>query len=315
MKEKLKYLSAGLLACAAVGLVACDDDEMPANEWSSAYVYLGRPSLSSDLLTFDLVHTPSGIMTEGVAIPVSVRLSKARKSDVTVTLKTVAEGISTDLLVSKYNGTLLIPAGELEVRDTITVTNWDFALESKDAAVYNIEIAIDKVQPAAGDLRISSRESIRSVRINKSQYSNVYNGKKPEGARIADRSGWIVRYTDDPTGERWQDGNDLKDDNEWSYAYVYTYLCIEIDLGSMQTLTGLETRSGYFGAEFVHTSCSILSSDDGITWTTQSAQSAIAITDTQYVAFANPVTARYFRWMMWGGNCLSTEIYAWQAAE
>lgn len=313
--DKIKYVIAGCFLIASAGLVACEDDEMPVDEWSSTYVYLARNSLSSDVLTFELSHMPSGIVAEEMVIPVTVRLSKTRKSDVTVVLKkTIGGEMPAEAAVFKYGGTLVIPAGELESRDTVTVSNWDFAAVSKDAAEYTIDIAIDRVHPASGDLRISSRENICSVQINKSHYSNVYNGKRPEGARIEDRSGWVAKYSDDPSGVKWLDGKALLDNDNYSYAYVYNYLCIEVDMGSAQKLTGLETVSG-FGANYAHTSCSILSSDDGATWTTQSAQSSIASAGTQYVAFATPVTARYLRWMMWGGNCLSSEIYAWQVAE
>lgn len=316
MIEKLKYLLAGsLLLAAAGGFVACDDDETTVDEWESTYVLLERPVLGSNEITYSIRHTDDGLSGWDGLFTFAVSLSKPCASDVMVKVGfDAAAELPEGLFLLGENGQMTIPAGETQAVNTLQCDlQLLTALVGDNAASYTVPIRIETVVPSKEDLRISSKQNDLIVNVNKGKLTNVIVGQQPSGTDM-DRSGWTVSVstTDSETADNFRKTSNLTDDNAWSYEYVYTYLCIQIDLGAETSVTGLETYSAY-GAAYAHTSCQIYSSVDGVNWIPEHDRVSIAADTNQYVSFIKPVKARYFRWRMWGSNVLSSEMYVYQA--
>lgn len=315
MFEKLKYfLAASLLVAVGGGSVACDDDDATPDEWSSDYVYLGQLKPAVRSTSFNVSHSSLGVAGETeIWMPVAVRLSHPRKSDVTVTLSSAVEGgMPAGDVVFREGGTVVIPAGETVARDTVDVlTDWSFVAKGKET--YRVTVGIGSVKPASGDLRVSSKQSSLSLSVDKAVFADIIAGERPAGSRM-DRSGWEVSWIDQEGSENWKVSGNLTDGDDWSYLFFgKPYMGIKIDMGSVRTITGLETYSAY-GNGYAMTSCGIAASEDGTDWTlvTPDDRLAVSAAATQYVSFVVPVTARYIIWHFYGSSVLSSEVYAYQ---
>ena len=316
MIEKLKYIFWGALALSVAGCcTACDEETAEFDEWGSNYVYLERLQLGVSGLEFKQTHSSLGVAGDmKVEIPLAVRLYKTCESNVSVKLSYAVEGgMPEDVIVFKNGGTVIIPAGELVVNDTLqVVTDWKFA--PKEATAYKITASIESVEPASDQLRISSKQKSLSASITKNKLTDIQANVKPDGIRIADRSGWMV-YTTPTQGSdvSWNKVTELNDGNTSNYIwYNKPYLGVKIDLGSTMTISGLENYVAY-GASYAMSSCAVYTSDDNVNWTLVTPEDGLAINTgyTQYVWFIAPVTGRYIIWHMYGSSCLSSELYVY----
>lgn len=317
MIEKIKYLLAGALALSAVAFVACSDEEQVFDEFDATYVYIARPVLGSNTVVFNVSHTPDGIIEKNKTMAsVIVRLSKPMNSDVTVTLATKLDGFTDESVEFQEGGIHVIPAGELEVRDTLVIKDWSFALDAKPAATYNATISIGAVRPESGTLRISSKQNSNLMTVNKSQFtaSNVRPDQRPTGTSLTPRSGWVVTSTKNQDDTGWTDAAKMIDGSNSTYVYNNGgYMGITVDLGAAHTVTGLHIYNSY-GASYAANQCVLLSSNDGVTWKMESDEvlrDVITPSSDQYVSFAKPVKARYLRWKLWGGSVLCSELYVY----
>ena len=306
MFEKFKYLYVGLIMLAVImGSVACDDESVEFDEWTSTYVYLDR-NIGGSGLEFFLKHTPSGIEGD-VVIPFVLKLSKASSSDISVILK--SEFVDTEL---EQTITTVIPAGSTMVKDTIRITGWDFALEIEPSVVYSGSFAISEVTPALEGLKVSPKLNKEELTVTKGIYSQLTTGVAPSGKRIDDRSAWTVSAL---SGSDWYSTTKVTDGDNGSYEYAYNKLAFEIDLGSEKAISGVETYSN-FGDDYAHSTYSISISNDGVEWTPLCADGEpMVVAATQYVSLLKSLNARYIRWYMWGSNCLSSEMYVWENVE
>ncbi len=318
MIEKLKYLLAGFLVAAVAGcLVACDDDEPAADEWTADYVYLERPELGVASREFNLTHSSLGVAGDTeISLPLAIRLAKPWKSDVRVAFSCKVEGgdMPDGTIVFREGGVVVIPAGSQVARDTLDLrTDWTFV--PREAVAYKITVGIGSVKPVSGQLRISSKQKELTVQINKAKSIDIQAGVKPAGSRITDYTGWSVYATSvDDNNAEWGDHQPkLINGDTGDYTWFNTpHLGIKIDMGAVKTVTGLETYSAY-GSGYAMSSCSIYSSDDGAAWTLVTPEEGLAMTPsgTQYVSFIAPVTARYLIWHMYGSAPLSSEIFVY----
>ena len=318
MIEKLKYLLAGSLMLAAAGsFVACDDDDAAVDEWNATYVYLERPALAVDMVNCTVTHDENGLSGWEGRQPVTVRLSKACGTDVTVRLSLEVTGSEEGMAASfsfENDGLVVIPAGETSVQAVLQADlNALAGICGKKGAVASVEVNLASVTPSRDDLRVSSHQNSLTVEVMKTKYPNVIVDQEPAGAPM-DRSGWTVSCssTNSEDAADFEVTSNLTDDNAYTYMYLYNYIGIQIDLGGVHEVTGIENYVAY-GAYYAHSSCRIYSSVDGKYWFPEDARKDITADATQYVSFVEPVKARYLRWRMWGGNVLSSEIYVWSA--
>lgn len=326
MIEKLKYLFAGVLAVSLCGVfVACDnEDDTVTDEWTSNYVYMERLSLGVNTMKCNWVHTISvGVLGDvQIKLPVAVRLHHPFASDVTVKLAYEVQG--EELLKNAFSfvegGTLVIPAGELLVRDTLMFdTNTDLSPLAAPAADYTVKTWIEAVEPVSGDLRISSKQRELQIAINKSEKADIVPNMQPEGARITNKTGWGCALTADAGGPEveWEWGySKVVDGDLGNYVFFgTTHLGIKIDMGSVRTLSGVESYCSY-GTSYCMTSGTLYASEDGEKWTLLSPDDGFEMDQgsRQFVKFIVPVQARYIIWHQDGGNSkqvLISEFFAW----
>lgn len=321
MFEKLKYLVMALsLAAVGGGLCACDDDEQVTDEWTSDYVYLEHIAPAFRGVSFDLQHSSAGITGDKIWMPVTVRLSHPRKTDVAVTLScSVDGGLPAEDVTFREGGSVVIRAGETLARDTVdVVSQWSFVGDAK--AEYAVTVGIGAVKPAAGDLRVSTKQAALKLTVNKAEKADVTVGT-PSGHPIADYTGWQV-YASAAEGidVGWGAHKPLLIDGIYnsygSGTYVWynaAYLGIKIDMGTVRPVTGLATYAP-FGTVYAMSSCAIYTSQDGNNWKqlTPEAGLAVAANTRQNIRFVVPQTARYIIWQMHGSSCLSSEIWVYE---
>lgn len=316
MIEKIKYLFAGSVMLAAAGMfVACDDDDTAVDEWNSTYAYIERPALAVDKVNCMVTHDENGLSGwEGQ--PITVRLSKACGTDVTVRLSFEVTGSEEGLEASFFfenDGLVVIPAGETSAQGILQADLDALAgICGKKGAFASVKVSLASVTPSRGDLRISGRQNSMTVEVLKTKYPNVIVDQQPAGASM-DRSGWTVYYSSSDSADAvFSTLSELTDNNPYSYMYLYSYVGVQVDLGAVHEVTGMENYVAY-GAYYAHNSCCIYSSADGKYWFPEAARSSITTGERQYVSFIEPVKTRYLRWCMWGDNVLTSEIYVWSA--
>ena len=196
MIEKLKYLLAGSLMLAAAGsFVACDDDDAAVDEWNATYVYLERPALAVDMVKCTVTHDENGLSGWEGRQPVTVRLSKACGTDVTVRLSLEVTGSEEGMEAPfsfENDGLVVIPAGETSVQAVLQADlNALAGICGKKGAVASVEVGLAAVTPSRDDLRVSSHQNSLTVEVMKTKYPNVIVDQEPAGAPM-DRSGWTV---------------------------------------------------------------------------------------------------------------------------
>lgn len=315
----MNYLFAVALAMSTLVFIACDDnEEVPIiDEPTIPYVYLVPPSQNSDAVVFGVLHTPDGIIEKTRTIaPVAIRLSKAMDVDVTVTLATKLNGFPAEAIGFKTSGTHVIPAGELEVRDTLMVKEWSFAVNTETAATYSATISISEVLPVSDSLQISSQQNSERLTVNKSKLSisNVRPDLKPTNTSLALRSEWIVTWSRNQDDIGWTETKTVTDGNNNTYIYNNSgYIGLTVDLGAEQVVTALYIHNS-FGISYGASECVLLSSEDGESWKMESDEELrdfLTPGSNQYASFAKPVTARYFRWKLWGTRALCSELHVY----
>ncbi|MCM1502364.1 MAG: DUF1735 domain-containing protein [Bacteroidales bacterium] len=136
MKNTLKYFL--VLAVAAVSALSCKDELIPSKDTYADYkgvvgdfAYIVGGTMSEyDAVTAEIQHTPIGEIGT-LEKNFTVALTKAQPEDVTVTVdvdNTSLTGINSAFPegVLKFNGSVTIPAGELQAEVAVTADNSDF---------------------------------------------------------------------------------------------------------------------------------------------------------------------------------------------
>lgn len=299
MKEKLKYLSAGLLACAAVGLVACDEDEQGLNEWSDvSYCYVVGATLGNDITkNFTVVESEGLVNTDPVSYSFKVRLSKAVKSDVVVTLAAEASGYVTGLQensLSLSNTTLTIPAGAVESEEIVfTVDPAFLGVEDKQGtyAPTLCSARIATLQSKAQNVKASTKTDRAVIRLNKivKPYENVASGT-PANAEFMVRTGWSGTLGEGIEGtiDKIYDGSTSSDIAANSAPWEFT-----LDFGAEVTMLGVQTR--HWGAGYAPRQIEVFTSSDGAAWRSQGLPLNVSGA-MQNWRFIKPVQGRYLKY-------------------
>lgn len=315
MNKKIKYFFAGAFALSlAFTTVACSsDDDGPIDDFDAAYVHLVRPKLGSELVSYSVKHLGDDIVGT-VEIPIVVRVSKPQTSAIKIELNMKSETAFGQSLKFKGDGDFAIAAGETEVRDTLIVTNWDFALETTPATSFETAISIGSINPLSKKLRISTKLNNLIIKLSKGKRinTNVVPNETPAGTPL-NRTNWTVTMSKNKNELTWVAADKVKTDDNATILYNYGYIGFTVDLGAVQTLTGLKTSGGkYYSCK----TCVVLTSDDGVTWASQSDDTepdVVKEEPVQYFSFKKPVTTRFVRWRMYRNteNVGTSEIQAY----
>lgn len=316
MNDKLKYLFSSLIILFVCGcFVACsdDDDEAEIDKWAANYVYLQRPALGTDLKQFNLSHAAAGVAGDTeITLPITVRLLKPYESDVKVKMGYTTNGEFPEEVVSfRSGGILIIPAGEVIVRDTVDVTaNWDLAKKPKTD--YIATIGIESIEPVAGALRKSENQSTIDIIFSKSAFLNMSfsTTSVPSGTAISDRSIWAITIqsgVENATNPgRLVDGSTSTD-----IAADLSGFWLTIDLTKTTTVTGFRIRS--WGPTYAPLGAEIFTSDDGANWESQGVLTTSG--STQYIKLLTPVTCRHIKYDITAGSSSGrlslTEFYVY----
>lgn len=302
MKKLFKYACFSLVL---LGFAGCEDPEIKDD--LPYYFHESIAYLDNRVIDATVFHSPDGIVNADLTVPFNVNLSKplSKSCRIQVEATVESEGITPDDFVISGNGTVTIPANTYSGEGSISFPSWDFCLGNDAKAEYRIALKIAETS----DIPVSKDFNDLSIALTKTAKAYTTDIAPTEGAPIADRSGWIVSVMR-KEGTAWTVTKKLTDDNLYAYEYTNNYLGIQIDLGSEQTVTGLQTVSG-FGASYAHTQYTLETSSDGTDWTKYDEKHDIAPAEDQYIMFYSPVTARYIRWYMYGDDTLSSEIYVY----
>ena len=322
MFKKFKYLFSGLLVLASTSaFVACDDDDVAGDEWTSNYVYMARPALGVDAASFSIVHTSSNLLpsAEEFSIPVKVALKEVASHDVKVKYEiTTTGGLPVESVMLDGVNELVIPAGQLAL-ETKMVVNSDWAFVGKEAANYSAKIQLKALEPAHDQLRLSSKMTSLEISISKSECMDVIANVKPDGERL-DRAGWNgwVTYDDNNPNGKWSGFFNQALDND-SYNYLFfgqPKWAYKVDMQSVKSISGIETFNP-FGQGYAYNRCHVAVSDDGEAWTyvTPSTGLDMPVANFQQVKFFNEVKGRYVYLMMYGANPCISLFYVYSNAK
>lgn len=148
--------------------------------YTEKIAYLGKVDA-----TFDILHTSAGVTNEDVKMPFTIGISKSLSEDLTVELEleVKGKGLTKENVVFKNGSTVTIPAGESTVSNELQFSNWDFAIDNKDAATYELNIRIAKISPSSIACIAVDLNKV-TYRIEKSALANVKPGEKPVGTQI-----------------------------------------------------------------------------------------------------------------------------------
>ena len=309
MFKKFKYLFSGLLVLASTSaFVACDDDDVVGDEWSSNYVYMARPALGVDASEYTLSHTSLDVTVNAdeLSIPVKVALKEAASHDVKVKYEiTTTGGLPVEAVSLEGVTDLVIPAGQLSV-ETKLVVNSDWGFVGKEAAIYVAKVQLVGVEPAYDQLRVSTKLTSLEVRITKSECMDVIANVKPDGQYL-DRTGWNawVTYDDNkPNGEWTGYFNQALNDDEFDYIFFgVPSWAYKVDMLESREITGIETYCP-FNITYTYERCHVAVSEDGEEWNYITPKSGLDMprTNMQRVKFFIPVKGRYVYLMMYGSQ-------------
>lgn len=298
MLEKMKYLVAGVLAFAAVGFVACDEDNEGLNEWTDmAYCYMEGETLGNELSkNITVVETEGLSDATPVVYSFKVRLNKPVKSDVKVTLASETTGNIADIednSVTLSEEIVTIPAGGVE-SEQITLTIDPAFLGIKDEqGNYDPTVCTARIaglQSAAKNVKASTKTDRAVIKLNKivKPYLNLATGT-PSDAEFMDRSGWTGELGEGVEGsiEKIYDGSTGTDIAANSAPWEFT-----LNFGAEVTMLGARTR--HWSSGYAPRQIEILTSSDGITWKSQGLLTVSG--STQNWRIVKPVQARYLKY-------------------
>lgn len=262
--------------------------------YTEKIAYLGKVDA-----TFDILHTSAGVTNEDVKMPFTIGISKSLSEDLTVELEleVKGKGLTKENVVFKNGSTVTIPAGESTVSNELQFSNWDFAIDNKDAATYELNIRIAKISPSSIACIAVDLNKV-TYRIEKSALANVKPGEKPVGTQIyaLTSSSCIIKVSQNISDSEWNVPQ-LMDD---MIPFTSDYMGIKVDLRETKLVTGLYGLIlGLTGATYP-SMCSIETSDDGQKWIEQMAKTAITPGRNNDMAFVVPIETRYIRWRFWG---------------
>ena len=312
MKKTIKFIAACIAVSAIAGCEHPETEEQLPYYYTENIAYLNKVDK-----TFEILHLPSGVSNENVKMPFSVGLSKAMSEDLTVKLELAVsgEGLAADNVVFANGSVVTIPAGELTVANELKLSDWKFANDNQKAASYELQIRIKEVAPSA-DARIAVELNDVTYRINKSACSNVKPGTPP-GTSLSDeiRKTWKVRACLDASDNQWEDVPTALTDDIYQIEGVQAtadYICVEVDLLDVQTLTGVKSSFLGRGASNWPSMSSLETSEDGVVWTEQMSKTSVEQDRYCNLSFFVPVDARYIRWRFWNektGMLWLNEVY------
>lgn len=298
MLEKMKYLVAGVLAFAAVGLVACDEEDEGMNEWTDvSYCYVEGATLGNEMSkNITVVETVGLSDTDPVSYSFKARLNRPVKSDVQVTFAAEASGNIADILdntLSMSAETVTIPAGKIESEEiTLTVDpaflGVNDAQGKYDPTVCTARIA--SLQSGAKNVKASTKTDRAVITLNKvvKPYENLASGT-PSDAEFMVRTDWKGELGEGVEGpiEKLFDNSTGTDIAASAAPWEFT-----LDFGAEVTMLGAQTK--HWGYYYAPRQLEILTSPDGSSW---KSHGTLNVSGTpQNWMFKTPVQARYMKY-------------------
>ena len=307
MKKLLKYslfiLPLGLLA-------SCEHPDMEEKlpgYYTQPVAYV-ESALASNSQTVG--HAPSGLVgTENCKFPFVVKLNKPVNKPVSVTVGVNVVGAESnseytplseaDLSLLSGSMNITIPAGEVEVADTLIVNDWSFAEDTRSD--YTLKTRI--VEASKG---IYPAERTVDYTLTKKVKTLAYADDTAPGTVISDRSGWSCVYaatdTENPTTSR----PTLIDGLTTSSTSVYGYgACLSaiVDFGKQISIKGF-ANYGYTMSSYSPVMVTLEVSNDKSSWKTLVEKMDLNPTTSaqryQYVTMYDAEICQYVRVRLYG---------------
>ena len=301
MFKKFRYLYVGLMLLAvSMCSVACDDDTVEFDEWSTTYVYLETESLDN-AFSFHKYYNISDNAIEDptpITFKCNVKIAKAQSSDIIVKLGSNAAEILGDAAAS-----LTIPSEIVIKANTLNtefeaVLSMDFLMSDAKANSYDLTFGLSGLETSIEGVSLSSKRNKASISVSKSlTLGNLIESGQPEGTPLS-FEGWKVAFSagwrgnmDIPIGAT--SGDLAKDGGA-------TWLCW--DMGEKRDVTGIATRAWASWASPYDINFAI--SDDNVDFVEMSA-TRVPTSETPAYRFTKPISCRYLKFYVLNSGTVS----------
>lgn len=275
MKHKYNLLQIGGCAIASLLLLCgCHSENNTAeDEWTATYVYLQRLDyLTPSPKTFYINHSEEGLSGE-VNMPFVAKTQKPTSQDVHVNIElrdANASNIGLELQDNKGKkvdvSQIVIKAGE-QHSDTfhIVATNLSELKTNEQKVSLSFDVALKSIETTQPNTLISPMTTLNNLtaKVEKGALQSMIMGE-PKVNDVLDRSSWTITLSEGAENS----GANLIDGNYWTdVARSGQGFTITIDLGSIKTITGVNTTSwSWTSNHYAPQEVEVAVSQDNVTW-------------------------------------------------
>lgn len=293
--------------------VSCKKDEIRSRELM-VFLQPDVPGIPRQTQQIDLTHTPVEIRGEKTT-QVHAYASRALDYDVELTIQPAPDMLASYNALYNENNALL-PAGSYQITSGDTYAIAKGQNESQPIQIqitapemltspdgYVLPLAITKVTSKDKGVVISNTHKAVYVKVTYT-YTNVESTQVVPAGAFATRTAWIVSVSNITNGNPGTNLVDGSNSTVWrSQNSAGAEKWIQVDMGAAVAMKGMRMSPSYSSANDNATRLTILTSNDGTTWTSQGIWNGTTYAsgtnasspDFKGIQFITPVTARYFR--------------------
>ncbi len=316
MKKTALSLLSILLMCLGVttALISCKKDELVSKE---LLIFVkGEYGSTNNTLTASLTRTPVSIWGNTV-FDIPVYATHEVPADIDVYIYPDDRFVAT---YNQSNGTnyLLMPPGAYKVNNDYkhkivagSLVSDPINIDINNAAIltdtkgYILPLTVTKIEGKDKGAKISINQATVYI-VVPYKYTNVDSVQTPLNGTLMARTGWAVTVSGSSTGTANQASNMLDGSNStyWrSNSSTTAVKTVTLNLGSVQTVQGLQISPNYNNANENATQITVSTSSDNVTYTPQgiwkgstyTSGTSTASPDFKGINFLVPVQARYYK--------------------